>query len=104
MEEVTDMACNTNSLSEKTVVSVCDVKKLVHICKYELDLFDVRITAIFVPGESGKFGFSQSPDIRIPWDRIKKIGEDVILADVPPFVPECSCHEQGKERRRWFRW
>lgn len=93
------MACNTNSLSRKIVISVCDARKLGHICNYEVDLCEGRITAVFVPGESSAFGFRRSADIRIPWEKIKKIGEDAILVEVPPFVPECA---PPKEKRRWF--
>ena len=93
------MACNTNSLSRKIVISVCDARKLGHICNYEVDLCEGRITAVFVPGESSAFGFRRSADIRIPWEKIKKIGEDAILVEVPLFVPECA---PPKEKRRWF--
>ena len=54
---------------------------------------------MFVPGEGGFLGFGRSADIRIPWDKIKKIGEDAILVEVPPFVPECA---PPREKRRWF--
>ena len=67
------MACNTNSLSGKIVINICDARKLGHICNYELDLCDGRITAVFVPGDGGFLGFGRSGDIRIPWDCIKKI-------------------------------
>ena len=82
------MSCNTNSLSAKEVISVCDGKRLGHICNYEIDLVCGTVTAVFVPGDRSIFSFNKS-DIRIPWDKIKKIGEDAILADVPSAVPDC---------------
>lgn len=94
------MACNTNSLSTKTVINVCDAKKLGHISNYELDLCDGRITAVFVPGECGLFGFSRSGEIRIPWECIKKIGEDAILVEVTPRPADCQSPIQ-KKRRFW---
>ena len=39
------MACNTNSLSNKIVISVCDGRKLGHICNYEVDLCNGCIAA-----------------------------------------------------------
>ena len=82
------MACNTNSLSMKVVINVCDAKKLGHVCNYEIDLCEGKITAIFVPGDSGFLGFSRGADLRIPWDRIRKIGEDAILVEIPSRPPD----------------
>lgn len=92
------MACNSNSLSSKIVINICDARKLGHITNYEIDLCDGRITAVFIPGEGGFFGFSKSCDIRIPWDKIKKIGEDAILVDIPPRPLECNGQQQKKRR------
>ena len=90
------MACNTNALSGKIVINVCDARKMGHIVNYELDLCDGSITAIFVPGDCGLFGFSRGADIRIPWDKIKKIGEDAILVEMPPRPAECERPPQKK--------
>lgn len=94
------MACNTNSLSGKIVINVCDARKLGHICNYELDLCEGKITAVFVPGDGGFFGFSKSSDIRIPWDKIKKVGEDAILVELPIRPVDCN-HPPQKRRRFW---
>ena len=94
------MACTTNDLGSKIVISVCDGRKLGHICNYEIDLCEGRILAVFVPGESGRFGLGRSGEIRIPWDKIKKIGEDAILVDVPAHMPECGGPPPPK--KRWF--
>lgn len=97
------MACNTNSLNNKIVISVCDGRKLGHICNYEIDLCNGCITAIFVPGECGRFGFGRGSELRIPWDKIQKIGEDAILVDVPAHVPECNCNCPPQQpKKRWF--
>ncbi|MBQ4067256.1 MAG: YlmC/YmxH family sporulation protein [Clostridia bacterium] len=92
------MACNTNALSGKIVINVCDARKLGHISNYELDLCDGRITAVFVPGECGFLGFSRGSDIRIPWDKIRKIGEDAILVEIPPRPVECSAAPPKKKK------
>lgn len=92
------MACNTNALSGKTVINVCDARKLGHIVNYEIDLCEGRITAVFVPGECGFFGFGKSADIRIPWDKIRKIGEDAILVELPPRPVECAAPPPKKHR------
>ena len=94
------MACNTNALSGKVVINICDAKRLGHICNYEIDLCDGRISAVFVPSKNGFLNFSRNNDIRIPWDRIKKIGEDAILVEVLPRPSECTAPSQKKHRFR----
>lgn len=94
------MACNTNSLSCKVVINICDAKKLGHICNYEIDLCSGRICAIFVPGDNGFLGLSRRGDIRIPWDKIKKIGEDAILVELPQRPVDCQS-TPAKKRRFW---
>ncbi len=84
------MACNTNSLSAKIVINVCDARKLGHITNFEIELCSGKICAIFVPGEFSLFNFSSRGDIRIPWENIKKIGEDAILVELPPRGGDCA--------------
>ena len=93
------MACNTNSLSCKVVINVCDATRLGHITNFEIDLCDGRITAIFSPGDGFLSGFTRKNDIRIPWDKIRKIGEDAILVELPARACEPSC---DTKKRRWF--
>lgn len=73
----------TSDLSLKDVVNISDGKKLGGISDVEFDLEEGRLTAIVVPG-GGKFlgFFSRGEDIVIPWERIQKIGKDVILVDL----------------------
>ncbi len=94
------MACNTNSLSGKIVINVCDASRLGHITNYEIDLCDGRITAIFIPAEGNWLGLSRKNDIRIPWDKIRKIGEDAILVELPVRPCEAS---PCPPKRRWLR-
>lgn len=93
------MACNTNSLSAKLVINICDARRLGHICNYEIDLCEGRIVAVFVPGDCGFFGFARGHEIRIPWERIKKIGEDAILVELPAVTGECR---QTPPKKKWF--
>lgn len=92
------MACTSNALSRKTVIALSNGKRLGHICNYEIDPVCGTVTAVFVPGEGGFLGFGRPSEIRIPWDKIKKIGEDAILADVPLKMGECVT----RQKRRLF--
>lgn len=48
----------------------------------EADFETGKITAIVVPGSSKIFSIGSKNDITIPWDKISKIGDDIILVDV----------------------
>ena len=48
------------------------------------DLESGKITSIIVPGRTNKIlnFFSSENDITIPWEKIKAIGEDLILVEL----------------------
>jgi YlmC/YmxH family sporulation protein len=57
----------------------------------EIDAQTGRITAIVVPGQGKFLGlFGKSEDFVIPWERIRRIGVDVILVDSPNYVEDQS--------------
>ena len=95
-------ACTTDALSCKTVIRMCDGKQLGHICNYEIDSCDGRITAIFVPAEGSRKLFARTPEFRIPWNKIDKIGEDTVFVDVPPGIGDCACCRSEKKRKWKF--
>lgn len=80
---------NTSDLKVKEVINVMDGRRLGTITDLEIDLESGRLTAIVVPG-TGKFLglFGKNDDIVIPWDKIHKIGLDVILVETNGLLPE----------------
>lgn len=71
----------SSDIRQKEVVNVLDGRKLGPIVDMEFDLETGRITAIVVPN-GGKFNiFGKAKEYIIPWEKIKKIGEDVILVE-----------------------
>ena len=81
--------CNTENFREKSVVNSCDGRILGHVAEIIFDVCDGRLTAIVVRDDSGVLCFKRSDDIIIPWEKIVKIGEDVIIVDasgakIPP--------------------
>ncbi len=90
-------SCSSEDFRNKQVVNVCDGKCLGNICEIEFDVCDGKITAIVVEGEGGFLGFGPGEEYVIPWDKIQKIGEDVVLVDGGSFsIPE---GEATKRRR-----
>ncbi len=76
------------------VVNVKDGRRLGLIKDLDLDLERGTVKGIVLPGPSrswGFFGASKTEDFIVPWDRVKKIGVDVILVDandLPEFDAE----------------
>ena len=79
--------CNTENFREKAVVNSCDGRILGHVSEIIFDVCDGRLTAIVVSDEGGAFSFRRCEDIIIPWDKIIKIGEDVIIVDAEGRTP-----------------
>ncbi|MBS1348565.1 MAG: YlmC/YmxH family sporulation protein [Firmicutes bacterium] len=69
-----------SELRRKDVINEIDGKKLGYVYDIEIDINSGAIDAVIIPGESRFLGFFvRSEETIIPWDKIKKIGLDVIL-------------------------
>lgn len=76
-----------SDLRVRAVVNVHDGRRLGNIEDLEIDPETGQILAIVVPAPSSFFGlFAREGDYVIPWERIQKIGQDVILVDVQSFT------------------
>lgn len=72
-------------LRAKEVVNICDGKKMGNIIDLIFDSSCARITGLVVPGEKSFLSiFKSSSDIFIPYNRIRKIGTDIILVELTP--------------------
>ncbi|HPT75857.1 MAG TPA: YlmC/YmxH family sporulation protein [Defluviitaleaceae bacterium] len=70
-------------MKQKEVISTIDGCRLGYICDIEIDLIEGRIKKIIVPGHGKILGFfGKEMEYQIPWHKIRKIGEDIILVDV----------------------
>ncbi len=77
------MAQRGMDFRHKEVISILDGRRLGFVQDVCADLTTGCITSIIVPGSSSKFNiFSGENDIVIPWNKIKCIGENVILVDI----------------------
>ncbi len=66
----------------KEVINIIDGKRLGAITDIEIDAESGRLTAIVVPGNGKFLGlFGRNEDVVIPWEKINKIGLDVILVE-----------------------
>ena len=81
-----DLRTTFSELKCKEVINVCDGGRLGCVTDLELDLCTGAVLSIIVPGERNMLGLIRPRDgIVIPFCRIQKIGEDVILVDLREF-------------------
>ena len=77
----------TSDLKVKEVINVEDGRRLGNITDIEIDVETGRLTAIVVPGPGRFLGiFGRNDDVIIPWEKINKIGFDVILVEASAYA------------------
>lgn len=82
---------STEEIRDKEVINILDGKSLGFVSDIEIDLSRGRVEALIVPAQKSLFGmFTSNDEYIIKWKDIKRIGEDVILAEVRS---TCSCEE-----------
>jgi YlmC/YmxH family sporulation protein len=76
-----------SDLRMREIVNVVDGRRLGLIKDIDIDLDDGRISALILAGSSRLLGFfGREEEIVIPWEKIVKIGVDVILVEIPDYV------------------
>lgn len=78
-----------SQLKRKEVINVCNGGRMGCVCDIIIDINLCRIEAIVVPGPfSFKCLLAPQKNIIIPWNKIRKIGDDVILVDAGEIFPK----------------
>jgi len=73
-----------SELRARDVVNILDGKKLGNIIDIDLDLENGKVLALVLPGRLKGFSiFSKREEVSVPWNKIIRIGRDVILVEVP---------------------
>ena len=79
------MSVRFSELHCKEVICVGDGRRLGFVSDVCVELPCGRVVSITVPGPAKFFGLgSRREDYMIPWDRIRRIGPDIILVDIDP--------------------
>jgi len=92
------MKCSFSELRCKEVINICDGCRLGYVNNLELDTVSSRIQTLIIPGPAKFFGlFGREDDYVVPWEAIKKIGEDIILVEC-----EFQRAARKREKRSWF--
>ena len=78
---------STDKLKNKEVINIGDGRSLGFVYDLEVDLEKGVIDGIVIPGRRGFMGlFSKGEgDTVIKWERVRTVGDDVILVDMDGF-------------------
>lgn len=78
---------STDKLKNKEVINIGDGRSLGFVYDIEVDLDKGVIDGIVIPGSCGFMGlFSKGEgDTVIKWERVRTVGDDVILVDMDGF-------------------
>ncbi|NLO89287.1 MAG: YlmC/YmxH family sporulation protein [Clostridia bacterium] len=72
-----------SELKTRDVINIDDGRRLGFIRDIDLDVVEGKVKAIILPGTPRIFGFfGRRDDLIISWEKIIKIGVDVILVDL----------------------
>ncbi len=86
-------------LQEKEVINVCTGNRLGFPCDVEIDINCGRVVAIVVETGCKYLGiFGSSEELVVPWDAIKRIGDDIILVDFD--FRDCCSDRRGRGGRK----
>ena len=73
-----------SELKCREVINVCTGERYGTVCDLEFDPCSGEVLAIVVPGAARLFGLIKGREgMVIPFRKIKKLGEDVILVELP---------------------
>ena len=79
------MSMKFTQLQCKEVICISDGRRLGFICDVLVEVPEGNVCAIVVPGPCRFFGlFGRRDDYIIPWNRICRMGPDIVLVDVRP--------------------
>ncbi|WP_240610857.1 YlmC/YmxH family sporulation protein [Ammonifex thiophilus] len=78
------LALKVSDLRLREVINISDGRRLGLIKDIDIDVENGRISALILPGPARLLGFwGREDEIVIPWERVVKIGTDVILVEAP---------------------
>lgn len=79
------MVCKFTELHCKEVICLCDGRRLGFVEDVRIELPEGKVAAVIVPCPCRLFSLAgRRDDYVIPWSCIRRIGPDIILADVRP--------------------
>ena len=94
------MTTNSMTLMERQVVNIADGKCLGNLKDIELNLWTGSIEALILPALNGFWHRLQNAgELVIGWEKVVRIGVDVILIDAPELSQYDTMFQKGKRKR-----
>ena len=94
------MTANSMQLQERQVVNIADGKCLGNIKDIELNLWTGSVQALILPGVNGFWSRLQNTgELLIPWNKVVRIGVDVVLVDMPELVESDGLFGRGRRKK-----
>ena len=78
---------STDKLKHREVINIRNGRSIGYIEDIEINLEKGTIEGIVIPAERGLFHLfgNKEDDLIVKWDRIRTIGDDVVLVDVETY-------------------
>lgn len=87
-----------SELRSKEIINISTGQRLGFVCDAELLVPEGTVKALIAPGPCRFFGlFGREPDFLIPMDCISRIGEDIILVEIPG-----NCERSRRGKKQYF--
>ena len=94
------MTTNSMTLMERQVVNIADGKCLGNLKDIELNLWTGSIEALILPALNGFWHRLQNAgELVIGWEKVVRIGVDVILIDAPELSQHDIVFQKGRRKR-----
>ena len=95
------MSAKISDLQERQIVNIADGKCLGNIKDIELNVLDGTIQALVLPNTGGFWSMLQNQgDLLIPWQKVIRLGVDVVLIDMPELVDGAGGGKRQKRRKK----
>ena len=95
------MSAKISDLQERQIVNIADGKCLGTIKDIELNVLDGTIQALVLPNTGGFWSMLQNQgELLIPWQKVIRLGVDVVLIDMPELVDGAGGGKRQKRRKK----
>ncbi len=95
------MSAKISDLQERQIVNIADGKCLGNIKDIELNVLDGTIQALVLPNTGGFWSMLQNQgELLIPWQKVIRLGVDVVLIDMPELVDGAGGGKRQKRRKK----